>query len=208
MSFFQKLRNITIHIINVCQIQLTNIIFDLFWKYNYVMIQIEDSKIGRFWKPTPTKLIEPMFDSWICIASIESGHLLEKYIYADYDYNPELDGNSVLICKIDDTIRVKISQEDAISGPSRVSFLSVLYEHPDMPRSLRLVIDPRYMLIGNCLLNRIFVLRLLRYQYNTAEFVFDDRYHLTIMDSNINIYKVHPNQGIILGKNTFIITPP
>jgi hypothetical protein len=215
MSFFQAIKNAACQVIKAVQIKITNIILDLFWKYNYTMILIEDSRFRQYWKPANTKLVEPDFSSWICIASIENGKLLEKYVFTDSasasnDYTQELDGNSIMICKTHDGQRhVKTSHDDIVSGPSKVQFLSVLYDHPDIPTGpLRLAIDPTYMMVGNCLLNRIFVLRLLRYQYNKTDFVFDDRYKLIIMDSNIVVCNVDFDQGIILESDRYITSPP
>ena len=215
MSFFQAIKNAACRVIKAVQIRITNIILDLFWKYNYTMILIEDSRLSYYWKPKNTKLVEPEFSSWICVASIESGKLLEKYVFTDSastsnDSNQDLDGNSIMICKTNDGQRhVKMSHDDIVSGPSKVQFLSVLYDHPDIPTGpLRLAINPSYMMVGNCLLNRIFVLRLLRYQYNKTDFVFDDRYKLVIMDSNIVVRNVESDQGIILESDRYITSPP
>ena len=213
MSFFEAIKNAACQVIKTVQMRITNIILDLFWKYNYTMIQIEDSRFSYYWKPTSTKLVEPEFSSWICVASIENGKLLEKYVFTDStinDSNQDLDGNSVMICKTNDLQRVvKTSHDDIVTGPSKVKFLSVLYDHPDIPTGpLRLVVDPSYMMVGNCLLNRIFVLRLLRYQYNNTDYVFDDRYKLIIMDSNIVVRNIESDQGIILESNQYITSPP
>ena len=212
MSFFQAIKNAACRVIKAVQIRITNIILDLFWKYNYTMIQIEDSRFSYYWKPANTKLVEPEFSSWICVASIESGKLLEKYVFTngDNDSSTDLDGNSIMICKTHNGQRVvKTSHDDIVSGPSKVQFLSVLYDHPDIPTGpLRLAINPSYMMVGNCLLNRIFVLRLLRYQYNKTDFVFDDRYKLIIMDSNIVVRNIESDQGIILESDRYIISPP
>jgi hypothetical protein len=212
MSFFQAIKNAACQVIKTVQIKITNIILDLFWKYNYTMIQIEDSRFSQYWKPANTKLVEPKFSSWICVASIENGKLLEKYVFTngDNDYSQDLDGNSIMICKTHDGQRlVKTSHDDIVLGPSKVQFLSVLYDHPDIPTGpLRLAVEPSYMMVGNCLLNRIFVLRLLRYQYNKTDFIFDDRYKLIIMDSNIVVSNVESDQGIILESDRYITSPP
>lgn len=214
MSFFQSIKNAACQVIKAVQIKITNIILDLFWKYNYTMILIEDSRFSQYWKPANTKLVEPDFSSWICIASIENGKLLEKYVFTDSasasnDYSQELGGNSIMICKTNDGQRhVKMSHDDIVTGPSKVQFLSVLYDHPDIPTGpLRLAVDPSYMIVGNCLFNRIFVLRLLRYQYNQVDFVFDDRYKLIIMDSNIVVRNIESYQGIILESGRYISSP-
>ena len=200
MAFFQYIYSIATTIVTAVQTKITNILFDLFWKYNYAMIQIEGSRVGQIWKPADTRLVEPPLDTWTCIASIENGRLLERYVYGE----PELvkDAGSVTIWKTPELRRVNVTHN---VGPSQVSFLSVHYEHPDLPNGLRLIIDPQYMMVGNHLLNRVFVLRLLSYQYNRGNYVFDDRYSLKIMDSNINICTVGPNQGIVLGEKTYVI---
>lgn len=200
MAFFQYIYSIATNVITAIQAKITNILFDLFWKYNYAMIQIEGSRIGQLWKPADTRLVEPLLDNWTCVASIENGRLLERYVYGDLD--PEKDAGSVTIWKTSESRRVNVTHN---VGPSQVSFLSVHYEHPDLPNGLRLIIDPQYMMVGNHLLDRVFVLRLLSYQYNRGNYVFDDRYSLKIMDSNINICTVRSDQGVVLGEKEYVI---
>jgi hypothetical protein len=200
MAFFQSIYSIATTIVTAVQVKITNFLFDLFWKYNYAMIQIEGSRIGQIWKPADTRLAEPPLDTWTCVASIENGRLLERYVYGDLV--PEKETASVTIWKTPESRRVNVTHN---AGPSQVSFLSVHYEHPDLPNGLRLVVDPQYMMVGNYLLNRVFVLRLLSYQYNRGNYVFDDRYSLKIMDSNINICTVGPNQGIVLGEKEYVV---
>ncbi len=211
MSFFQNIKNWANHIVHAVQVKITNILLDLFWKYNYVMIQIEDSRMSQLWKPTHTKLVEPLFETWICVASIENGYLLEKYVFGENEIT-SANEKSITIYKMNDQLRVKLSTDKTKynSGfePSKVKFLSVLYEHPQVKEPLRLTIDPKYMLVGNYLLNDVFVLRLLRHQYNKGDFVFDNRYKLRIMDSNIMMSCIESNQAIILDDNKYVISPP
>lgn len=200
MAFFQYIYSIATSVVTAIQAKITNFLFDLFWKYNYAMIQIEGSRIGQIWKPADTRLVEPPLDSWTCVASIENGRLLERYVYGDIE--TVKDSSSVTIWKTPESRRVNVTHN---VGPSQVSFLSVHYEHPDLPNGLRLIIDPQYMMVGNHLLDRVFVLRLLSYQYNRGNYVFDDRYSLKIMDSNINICTVRSDQGIVLGEKEYAI---
>lgn len=200
MAFFQYIYSIATSVITAIQVRITNILFDLFWKYNYAMIQIEGSRIGQIWKPADTRLVEPSLDNWTCVASIENGRLLERYVYGDIE--TVKDSSSVTIWKTSESRRVNVTHN---VGPSQVSFLSVHYEHPELPNGLRLIIDPQYMMVGNHLLNHVFVLRLLSYQYNRGNYVFDDRYSLKIMDSNINIRTVRSEQGIVLGEKEYVI---
>ena len=207
MSFLEHIYGIVNCVVKAVQTRITNLIFDLFWKYNYVMIQIEDSWISRYFKPADTRLVEPPLETWSCVASIENGRLLEKYVFNEEPVFNE-DGESIWICKTKDMRQVQVSRDDVVSVRSQVSFITVNYEHPDMPSGLRLIIDPQYMMVGNCLLNRVFVLRLLRYQYNRGDYVFDDRYTLKIMDLNINVRTLTSNQGVVVGLKDYIITPP
>lgn len=210
MSFFQTIKSWTNQIIHTVQIKITNILLYLFWKYNYVMIQIEDSRLSQVWKPASTKLVEPSFETWSCVASIENGSLLEKYVFGEPD-TTGVDDKSIIIYKMNDQIQVKRSTDklncESIFPPSKVKFLSVLYEHPQVKEQLRLTIDPKYMLVGNYVLNDVFVLRLLRHQYNKSDFVFDNRYKLRIMDSNIMMSCIESNQAIILDDNKYSISP-
>ena len=200
MAFFQYIYSIATSVITAIQVRITNILFDLFWKYNYAMIQIEGSRIGQLWKSADTRLVEPSLDNWTCVASIENGRLLERYVYGDIE--TVKDSSSVTIWKTSESRRVNVLHN---VGPSQVSFLSVHYEHPDLPNGLRLIIDPQYMMVGNHLLNRVFVLRLLSYQYNRGNYMFDDRYSLKIMDSNINIRTVGSDQGVVLGEKEYVV---
>lgn len=212
MSLFQTIKNWTSHIVHVVQVKITNILLDLFWKYNYVMIQIEDSRLSKVWKPATTKLVEPIFSNWICVASIESGALLEKYVFGETETPTNADEKSITIYKMNDQLQVKLSTDETKYElpvePSKVKFLSVLYEHPQVKEPLRLTIDPKYMLVGNYLLNDVFVLRLLRHQYNKGDFVFDSRYKLRIMDSNIMMSCIESDQAVILYTNKYIVSPP
>ena len=208
MGFIEHFYGVVKCVVNAVQTRVINILLNLFWKYNYVMIQIEDSRIGQYLKPADTRLVEPALETWSCVASIENGRLLEKYVFNEEPVFNE-DGESLLICKTKDMRQVQVSRDDDASVPRRVRFITVNYEHPDMPKGgLRLVIDPQYMMVGNCLLNRVFVLRLLRYQYNRGDYVFDDRYTLKIMDLNINVRTLTSNQGVVIGLKDYIITPP
>jgi hypothetical protein len=208
MGILDHFYGIVNYVVTAVQTRITNFIFDLFWKYNYVMIQIEDSRIGQYLKPADTRLVEPALETWSCVASIENGRLLEKYVF-NVEPTFHEDGESIWICKTKDVRQVQVSRDDVASVPSQVSFLTVNYQHPDMPKGgLRLVIDPQYMMVGNCLLNRVFVLRLLRYQYNRGDYVFDDRYTLKVMDLNINVRTLTSKQGVVIGLKDYIITPP
>lgn len=200
MAFFQYIYNIATSVVTTIQVKIINFLFDLFWKYNYTMIQIERSRIGQLLKPVDTRLVEPPLDTWTCVASIENGRLLERYVYGDFE--PAKDSASVTIWKTSESRRVNVTYN---VGLSRVAFLSVHYEHPDLPNGLRLIINPQYMMMGNHLLNRVFVLRLLSYQYNRGHYVFDDRYSLKIIDSNINICTVGSHQGVIVGEKDYVV---
>lgn len=87
--------------------------------------------------------------------------------------------------------------------PSKVSFLSVEYMHPDMDQSIPLEIDAGYMITNNVLFSPLFVHRCLVYQ--TAPFHFDLDYTLRIVDSDINIIDIKSNQHILLNEKDYTL---
>lgn len=116
MAFFQYIYSIATSVVTAIQAKITNFLFDLFWKYNYAMIQIEGSRIGQLWKPADTRLVEPPLDTWTCVASIENGRLLERYVYGDIE--TVKDSSSVTIWKTPESRRVNTDHnvDDAPKG--------------------------------------------------------------------------------------------
>ena len=87
--------------------------------------------------------------------------------------------------------------------PSKVSFLSVEYIHPEMDQRIPLEIDSGYMITNNVLFSPLFVRRCLEYQ--TVPFIFDYDYTLRIMDSDVNTIEVKSNQHIHLNEKDYTL---
>lgn len=88
---------------------------------------------------------------------------------------------------------------------SEIRFLSIEYNHPDMDQSIQLVLEKEWSVVGNEVLGKIHILRMLEYQYSSSEYIFDDRYILKIIDSNINILEIGSRQLIRLENEGYIV---
>lgn len=84
---------------------------------------------------------------------------------------------------------------------SRKHFLSIEYTHPDMPERIVIEMDPAVYLVGNEILSSRFVLRCLQYQ--SDDYVFDDRYVLDIMDSKIKMLTLNAGEYILIGNTEY-----
>ena len=84
---------------------------------------------------------------------------------------------------------------------SRKHFLSIEYTHPDMPERLVVEMDPAVYLVGNEILSSRFILRYLQYQ--SKDYVFDDRYVLDIMDSKIKMLTLKAGEYILIGNTEY-----
>ena len=84
---------------------------------------------------------------------------------------------------------------------SRKHFLSIEYTHPDMPERLVVEMDPAVYLVGNEILSSRFILRYLQYQ--SENYVFDDRYVLDIMDSKTRMLTLTAGEYILIGNTEY-----
>lgn len=88
---------------------------------------------------------------------------------------------------------------------SEIRFLSIEYTHPDMNEPIQLVLEKEWCVVGNEVLGKIHVLRMLEYQFCKNDYVFDNRYILKIIDSNINMFDINAGQSIQLAHGYYII---
>jgi len=72
--------------------------------------------------------------------------------------------------------------------------ISISYNHPAISESIELTIPIEMYCVGNHLFSAAFVRRCLEYQQ--IPFVFDDRYTLTIIDTNVTIHTVSSTEYI------------
>ena len=97
--------------------------------------------------------------------------------------------------------RVNNEDYNADFVKSRKHFLSIEYTHPDMKERVVIELDPAIYLVGNEILSSRFVLRCLQYQ--SDEYVFDDRYVLDIMDSKIRMETLTAGEYILIGNTEY-----
>ena len=70
-----------------------------------------------------------------------------------------------------------------------------------MPERLVVEMDPAVYLVGNEILSSRFILRYLQYQ--SENYVFDDRYVLDIMDSKIRMLTLTAGEYILIGNTEY-----
>ena len=130
--------------------------------------------------------------------------------YSIYNTKKIYDGSELFIMKLfnDDNEKCYFvsSNEKQIlnmhyNQRSPAKFLSIEYKHPDMKDSIELSFDKSWFIKGNELFMPTFVLRALKYQ--SQPFIFDARYTITIMDSDINMIEFGNNKHIELTNNGY-----
>lgn len=84
---------------------------------------------------------------------------------------------------------------------SKVKFIDIQYHHPDMSEPLILELSRDYYYSGNQLFSDAFVYRMLLYQ--PFPFVFDDRYTLEIMDSDLETMTLKPSEYLVLDDTSY-----
>ena len=82
--------------------------------------------------------------------------------------------------------------------PSKSTFLSVEYTHPDMSKGVVMELDKNVFFLNNEILSPLFVRRWLEYQ--PLAFKYDMTYVIKIMDSNIKTMDLTSGQHIFLDK--------
>ncbi len=86
---------------------------------------------------------------------------------------------------------------------SNIRFLSIQYTHPELEEPVELNLENQWYFIGNELLGKIHILRILEYQFSKSQYIFDERYILKIIDSNINIFEITAEQYIRLEQESY-----
>jgi hypothetical protein len=85
---------------------------------------------------------------------------------------------------------------------SKISFLNILYYHPNMKEEIHLKIPIYMYFVGNHLLSATFVYRLLEYTVGYM-FYFDMNYKLKIMDNRMNYFELGHNQYVVIEYNDY-----
>lgn len=157
---------------------------------------------------------EPADIPWGCISSIEDNHLIENYTHFpkknDYipNYYKQMQTNPTtgfMIIKTPETVwcnRTASLGCDDERPQSLVKFVSVVYKHPDMPGDdIEMTVGRKWYLVGNELFSAEFVARWLH--YNVADYVFDDRYTIQILDDRVNVVTLNDKQLVVIEKTGY-----
>ena len=107
--------------------------------------------------------------------------------------------NGIIVMKNNDWYAVRLCSSvdipTVLSGTtSGFRPMSISYSHPELPESIEIQLHEGFWCIGNELFSPAFMRRYLEYQ--ELAFICDEQYSIQIIDSNVNVYNVKPNQYI------------
>jgi hypothetical protein len=159
---------------------------------------------------------EPGSDQWVQSCKLVHENNIPKQYFEHYQfisgenafnlYNDALQSiattsnsaNSMVILKQNEQYLVRLSNtsenlsKEKELNKSEFRPMSISYSHPQMDESIMITLPAGMWYVGNELFSPIFVRRCLEYQNHF--FVFDDRYSIQIIDSNVNLYSIGINQ--------------
>jgi len=151
------------------------------------------------------KRIQPKETTWWSITRICNNVLEETFIYEKPNvvtipslliyHNPWF-----ILCTNSGVI-----DEGNIPVSSSIRFLSVEYTHPEMAEPIQLTLEKEWCIAGNEILGNIHILRLLEYEYIKSEYIFDDKYVVNVIDSNICVFQICRGQFIRMEENDYQI---
>ena len=200
-----------------------NFLFSLFWTYNYYVVIVEEklrhygaSDIVKRLFFINNKKVEPELEKWNCTAVVNM-NLQQPILIEQYEYGNENDflslnrgdySSPIYLKKCDEytlsrTTYTKPPQQPVEASAAR--FLNIMYFHKKMAEPIKLTLDTRFIREGNEVLSKTFVLRLLSYQYNPIDYVFNDAYELHLMDSKIQKVTLKSNQFLLFTKEWYEI---
>ena len=84
---------------------------------------------------------------------------------------------------------------------SKVTFLTIDYTHPNMPNKIVINIPKNAYFVNNIILSPLFIKRYLEYQ--SDEYIFDDKYILKLMDNSIKMLSLKFNEYILIKEKTY-----
>ena len=213
-----------VSIYNHLETVIVNALFGMFWAYNYYAVILEDKLktydfVPGYFKTLLTstnKLSEPNLNTWNCSMvanmSVKVPKLLEQYQHgSEAEYN---DSIKKIDTEYTETLHIRKCENYRLSrlnvhglvkdefteipNLNNTRFLNIMYYNKQMTDPIKLVLDIEYIRNGNEILSKTFVLRMLSYQYNASDYVFDDSYELNIMDDKIQRHKLNASQYVFL----------
>ena len=199
-----------------------NFLFSLFWTYNYYVVIVEEklrpygaSDIVKRLFFINNKKVEPELEKWNCTAVVNM-NLQQPILIEQYEYGNDNDflslnrgdySSPIYLKKCDDYTlsRITYTKPPQMVEASAARFLNIMYFHKKMAEPIKLTLDPRFIRAGNEVFSKTFVLRLLSYQYNPIDYVFNDAYELHLMDSKIQKVTLKSNQFLLFTKEWYEI---
>ena len=199
------------------EVKFVNLLFSLFWIYNYLFVLAEERlKPFGFLKKyfiVSNQLVEPQLDTWNCISTVnmnlDQPKLIEQYRYGSEEEYNQIVSNIVLEketlflrkCEKYRLSRVYAPNLekpvfDEIPNPNNTRFLNIMYFHKDMKDPLKINLDLTYIRNGNEVFSKTFVYRMLSYQYNPSDYIFDETYELHLMDDKIKKHTLTASEYI------------
>jgi hypothetical protein len=199
---------------------IVNTLFNVFWKYNYYVVVIEEKLKPYLFLPDYVKKMfvvtdkktEPNLDFWNCTVVVNMNlkvpKLIEQYKYgSEEEYNisvleTETEFEEVLFLRKSENstiskIKIKDFAKpafDEISNPNNTRFLNIMYFHKNMSEPIKINLDVSYIRNGNEIFSKTFIYRSLCYQYNPKDYHFDENYELYIMDYKIQKHTLNATQ--------------
>ena len=144
----------------------------------------------------------------ITYASFIKSFNLASYLLSTNTFNP-LYNDNLLFGKYFDTYvsrvqynnMIQLKNKDEFAHPSNVSFLSIELKFPYAKINMEL--DKSFLFINNELFSKTFLKRYL--DYNNIVVPFTNDYTVNIMDSNINMITIKPDEYMRLNKLDYSI---
>jgi hypothetical protein len=190
--------------------KIVNTLFSLFWIYNYLFVVIEEKLtmygLSKMYFVASNHWVEPSLETWCCITSINmtKPSLIEQYKYGVDD--ERVPDDALFIRKCENYRLSFITNGERVEPvPNNTQFLLIVYSHKDMKEPVKLFLDPGYIRNGNEVLDKTFVYRMLCYQYNSRDYVFDEAYEVNIMDDKIQKHTLTASQYIVFKDREYMV---
>lgn len=194
--FYNYLLELKDKVINV----MYNKMIDIVWNLCIYYDKINNYIIKIYPKSLPNRICDENTE-WYSVCYIKyddnKPYLIEKYYKTYEDVKIFINNNPFLIKKIlfihninkDNCVvrKGEITNNNVIKDKPLKTIVYAEYRHPEMDEPFIFNNLSRYCLKDNDLFNKEFILRCLEYNCVNGDYVFDDNFSLTIMDSEFNI---------------------
>lgn len=175
---------------------------------DYLKYTHEEYNYTTYANPKYNELIISLHDNWANLNSVNTINNIYMFEYSKNNIKEKTEG-PLFISKYNDLgasryyvsyeIPKKLDFNERI--PSNVRFLSIAYTHPNMKNQIIFELHKSWFVVGNQLLSSEFVFRQLVYQYEP--FVFDNRYKIVLLNSNVEETQLTNNEYIEILENEY-----